>query len=148
MVPGCSCCPCWHQDGAADPACAAVVRSSLPTLPSPALDTAQENTAEIPKTKTPVDANAAAGPTAKARKLAGASRAAAEEANNSAQGTERAQELRKQLAECRADTAEALKELAASRETLEKLEAARRRAQQRAAAAGQQAPTSHHNHGD
>jgi hypothetical protein len=52
------------------------------------------------------------------------------------------------MAECRADTAEALKELAASRETLEKLETARRRAQQRAAAAGQQAPTSHHNHGD
>jgi hypothetical protein len=110
-----------------------------------------------------VASNSAQG-TGRAQELAGLSRAADEEASNSAQGTGRAQELRKQLAKCRADTAEILKELAANRETLEKLEAARRLAQQRAAdgaqqraaaaaqrgttAAAQQAPTRHLAHGE
>jgi flagellar motility protein MotE (MotC chaperone) len=98
---------------------------------------AKENAAGGFAAKEPVGANVA-GTTIKAVKLAGPSRAADEDASNSVQGTGRAQALRKQLAKCRADAAEALKDLAATRERVKKLETARRRAEQRAADAAQQ----------
>jgi hypothetical protein len=144
----------WEPD-------AAVTTPQAP-LPMPCTQPLGENTAGVSAAKEPVDANVAGTTIIKAVKLAGLSRAADEEASNSAQGagralelagprraadeeasnsargTGRAQELRKQLAQCRADTAEALKELAASRERLEKLEAAKRRAKQHAVAAAQQ----------
>ena len=117
-------------------------RDDTPSTPADAMHPAKENAAGGFAAKEPVDANVA-GTTIKAVKLAGPSRAADEDASNSAQGTGRAQALRKQLAKCRADAAEALKDLAATRERVKKLETARRRAEQRAADAVQQAPWLH-----
>ena len=89
----------------------------------------------------------------KAAQPAGASQAAAEKASDALERTRRAQELHKQLAECRAHRAEAHKALVASRARLreeEEEEADRQEAleEQRAAAAAQQAPTMHQNLGD
>ena len=86
--------------------------------------------------------------------LAEGSRAAAEEASNSTQRTRRVQEMQKQMADLKADTAEILKAVAASRDRQNKMDEAAatvsRKALevQRAAAAAQQAPSRHHTHGD
>ena len=124
----------------------------LLTLPTPAGHTPRGAPAGLPAIKKPVDATVAAGPENKAAQPAGVGQAAAEKASDALERTRRAQELHKQLAECRAHRAEAHKALAASRARLreEEEEADRQEAleEQRAAAAAQQAPTMHQNLGD